>query len=256
MIGWLAGLLALATRNGRAAATAIQDSAGDVDLPFDKVTVPGERALAEWERLRSAGRGWPVIIGSDADLAAIAEQLSIADDLPGTAATTARIIEESEALRFPDSLRQLVGADGDAPPPPPGEWPEPGTVAPTGMTVASDILTGKPLARVHILLIPTTRSWEVPAYLRWGGWNACPPPAHQVAALKHWHARFGAELVGLNGDTLNLRAARLPATKEEALALAGEQYAFCPDIVDQGTGSLSALAATLMANRWWFLWWD
>ena len=96
----------------------------------------------------------------------------------------------------------------------------------------------------------------MPAYLRWGGWNDCPPPAQHVAALKCWRERFGVELVGVNGDTQNLRATRRPADRETAMTLAHEQYAYCPDIVEQGVGGLSALAARLMADDWWYFWWD
>ena len=50
--------------------------------------------------------------------------------------------------------------------------------------------------------------------------------------------------------------ARKPATRDEAIALAHMQYAYCNDIVDQGTESISRLAAELMAHDWWFFWWD
>jgi hypothetical protein len=38
-------------------------------LKYERIAVPGTQALAEWEKLKSAGRGWPVIIGGDSDLA-------------------------------------------------------------------------------------------------------------------------------------------------------------------------------------------
>ncbi len=66
----------------------------------------------------------------------------------------------------------------------------------------------------------------------------------------------GAELIGLGADTMNLRVSRKPATREQAFALAREQYFYCNDIIDQGMGSYRALAAGLMASDWWFFWWD
>jgi hypothetical protein len=221
-------------------------------LPYPRVEVPGTRALAEWERLREEGKGWPVIIGDDEQLDAIADQFSIDDPAPAVAA----ILAKAAALRFPDSLAQWAGTDPDLPDPPLGTWPAPDAVEGTGLTVASDTVSGAPFSRVHILLIPTASSWEVPAYLRWGNWNACPAPEQHVAALRHWHERFGVELVGINRDTLNLRATRRPADRQAALALAGDQHRYCPDTIDQGAGSLSALAAILMATDWWFFWWD
>lgn len=237
-------------------------------LPYPRVEVPGARALLEWKRLRAEGRGWPVIVGDDEQLDAIAEQFSLEDEAvfpmpsgvrPSAAVrppTPAAILAEAATLDFPKSLAQWSGTDPDMPEPPLGEWPKSSAVEGSGLTVANDILSGKPFARVHILIIPTTRSWEVPAYLRWGNWNACPPPAQHVAALRRWNQHFGVELVGINRDTLNLRASRQPADRKAAVALAREHYRYCPDVIDQGVGSLSALAALLTLNDWWFFWWD
>jgi hypothetical protein len=233
-------------------------------LKFERVTVPGAQALAEWERLKGAGRGWPVIIGGDEDLARIADQFTMSDPAVSGAAipgeilrSPAEILTAANRLHFPDDLRKWPGAyqPGDLRAPV-GEWPsEVGPILP-GPSIATDILSGKVLDRVHILLIPARFSWEVPAYLRWGDWNACPPPEYHAAALRTWHAEFGADLVAINGDTMNLRVANRPKTRAAALALAQDQYGYCPDIVDQGVASTAALAATLMASDWWFFWWD
>jgi hypothetical protein len=67
---------------------------------------------------------------------------------------------------------------------------------------------------------------------------------------------WGAELIGLGSDTINLRVSRKPGTREEALELARAQYVYCNDIIDQGVGSYRELAAGLMASDWWFFWWD
>jgi hypothetical protein len=138
--------------------------------------------------------------------------------------------------------------------PPIGDWPD--AVDASGFTLASDIRTGEPLPRVHIALLPCANGWEAIAHLRWGGWNANPAAEHHVAALRSWHDRFGAELVGVGADVLNLRVAIRPATRDAALALAREQHLYCADIVDQGVETLSALAAALMADDWWYFWWD
>ena len=49
-------------------------------------------------------------------------------------------------------------------------------------------------------------------------------------------------------DTINLRVAVRPKTREKALALARDQYLYCSDNIDQGVGTSSALAATLMES--------
>ena len=70
-----------------------------------------------------------------------------------------------------------------------------------------------------------------------GELEQCPPPAFHVAALRAWRERYGAELVGLGADVMNLRVARRPATRDEALELARAQYVYCSDIIDQGVAS-------------------
>ena len=121
-----------------------------------------------------------------------------------------------------------------------------------GLSIAHDLMTGKPFPNVYIVLVPTDNSTTISAHLHWGSWNECPAPEYHVAALRHWRDAYGAELVGLGRDTIDLKVARKPATRDEALELARVQYAYCNDIIDQGTRSYSVLAAGLMADDWWF----
>lgn len=233
-------------------------------LPNERFTVRGEQALAEWERLKAAGRGWPVVIGGDEDLERITEQAAMGDPAlvaapsPGRdVRSSAQILAAADKIRFPQDLRKWPGTyrpeDLRAPL---GAWPAKTDGGDPGLSVALDLVSGKFHDRVHILLLPIENSWEAPAYLRWGDWNACPPPEYHVAALRTWNARFGAELVGINGDTMNLRVKTRPGDRKQSLALARALYGYCPDIVDQGVGSLTGLAAGLMASDWWYLWWD
>lgn len=233
-------------------------------LTYERITVPGTQALVEWEKLKSAGRGWPVIIGGDNDLERIADQFTMADpsvsgvSIPGLQVRSPKdILAAAAKVTFPADLQKWAGAyKTDDLRAPEGDWPVKVDAGPPGPSVATDIGSGKFHDRVHILIIPTKYGWEVPAYLRWGDWNACPPPECHVAALRSWHSEFAADLVGMNGDTINLRAASRPKTHERALKLAREQYGYCPDIIDQGVGTISNLAATLIASEWWCLWWD
>lgn len=238
-------------------------------FPYEVTTVKGKDALAEWRRLRAAGDKWPIIVGDDEALDRIVEQYSIDDpnvyesyaDGP-LASLRPRGVEEilaaADSIELPSKLESLFAEEygGDASEADVGEWPANGAPPGPGLTVAADILTGKAFDRVHIVLVPTNDFAEVPAYLRWGAWNACPAPEVHVAVLRRWREAWGVELVGMSGDVINLTARNRPETRKEALALAREQYLYCPDIVEQGTETLAPLAATLMEDDWWFFWWD
>jgi hypothetical protein len=163
------------------------------------------------------------------------------------------VMEQHSRQLSPDEVREMMLRGNEVAPL--GEWPTDKRQSP-GLTVAVDWRSNNPLEKVYIALIPTKDWTEVPAYMRWGGWNECPQPEFHVAAFRSWRDRFDVELVGMSVDTLNLLARRPPATREGALALAREQYSYCVDIIDQRVGSYSALAADLMANDWWYFWWD
>lgn len=235
-------------------------------LPFAHLTVAGQDALALVERLRAEGRGWPIVIGDDDALRRTCDQLALDDTGVDAILERGREIRHPEALfaaqaeEREDFLRMLAEDGEDLPEEDDdqvevGDWPTE-TGASPGLAVAYDAVSRQPLPAAHVVLLPTQDGTEAPAYLNWGGWNACPAPELHVAALRSWKARYGAEVVGMSGHVISVRVQRRPTTQEEALELARELYAYCPDIVDQGVGTLSNLAAELMAHDWWFFWWD
>ncbi|UPK00766.1 DUF4253 domain-containing protein [Bradyrhizobium sp. 170] len=237
-----------------------------VNFPYEVVETSGEDALATWEKLKNAGRGTPVVLGSGIEnylpTPAQRAQLPTVQDILAVAATIKfpddflrfRRDELAAAMASLSEMNLPTGAADEEYEPPLGEWPTE-TGESTGLSVLYDYATGL-RSRVQIALIPTDDPAAIPAYLHWGDWNDCPSPAYHVAALRAWRAQYGAELVGIDGDTMNLRVLRKPVTREEALDLARVQYAYCNDIIDQGVGSYRALAAELMAHNWWFFWWD
>jgi hypothetical protein len=236
------------------------------NFPFEIVETSGENAFATWKDLKTADRGLPVVVG--ADVGNVLEPFhpqwrrrSVAEILSAAAAIKfpenlfkMRRDERAEALA---ALRKVKPAypSEDEHEPPLGEWPTMEFPS-MGLSIAHDLMTRKPFPNVYIVLVPTDDSATIPAHLHWGSWNECPAPEYHVAALRHWRSAYGAELVGLGRDTIDLKVARKPATRDEALELARVQYAYCNDIIDQGTRSYSVLAAGLMADDWWFFWWD
>lgn len=251
-------------------------------FPYPVIVVPGSKALENWERLRSSA-GTPVVLGGDDDLTRVAESISIAAE-DGDSAHA--ILEKAAQFEFPADFRARLQREAAAiqdelradpnmsateksqasaeisleMEPMRGPWPKSAPQDP-GLSVAQEIFISgsnarqRPFKKVYIATLPTQDWTEAFAYLAFGGWNECPYPHEHVAAFRYWTSRYDLALAGMSGDVLNLRAGRPPKTRDEALALAREQYEFCPDIVDQGV-TLDELAAGLLNKNWWFFWWD
>jgi hypothetical protein len=109
---------------------------------------------------------------------------------------------------------------------------------------------------VELLLIRVNHSWEVPAYLGFGGWNECPPPELHVAALREWRREYQAIPICMTADVLECMVGKPPRTEPEAMKLAARQWIFCDDIVSQGTQSIRGLAMEIYRTANWFFWWD
>lgn len=221
-----------------------------ISLPVEYVRVHGRDALRERDALRSRPGITPVILGAPEDMALIQDIL--AD--PGPSA--AEVIEEARSIDVEKWLQEQAASEDAESQPPPAEWPSGSASASIDLTVPKDALTRRPKKVVLIGLFPTANSWEAPAYLRYGGWNECPEPAVQVAFHKRWHERYGSVIACMSGDVIECIVERPPRTREAAMALAREQFLYCPDIVHQGVESMEALAALLLDGKTWYFWWD
>ncbi|RJF87840.1 DUF4253 domain-containing protein [Oleomonas cavernae] len=260
-------------------------------LPFERVETTGREAFGRWQQLRDEGRAYPVIIGDDEALDRVAEQFA-----RSSAGSPESILMAATSLRHPQSLiDHLAEAEAQAEAaleelqplfkakweegirnggiPAPGSdqmrrmlesvpilqapaYPSPGEAhAVPGPMIIADY-RGNYYPRVHILLIPAKEMAAVPAFLRLGGWDAYPQPEYQVAALRSWHKRLGAELVCASNDRMDILVHCRPRDESEAMALAREIHVFCPDVVNQGPGPIEDYAVYLMQNDWWNLWWD
>lgn len=216
----------------------------------------GDLAVDWWRTLRPLVpqmQCWPVILGTDQELEGWREQIS---DSEGVAA--ADILAESEQVSLPGWFHRRyeseIDGDADYESTVHGEWPD---AAPTdGFSVPFDSVTGAPHPRVWLGLVPGSAGWTVPAVLRFGNWNDCPSPAEHVAVLRYWHDHYGAEVVTMSGAVVEAAVQRSPRDQSAALQLAWEQFAYCPDNVTQGTGTIEALGATLLAGSVWYFWWD
>lgn len=119
-----------------------------------------------------------------------------------------------------------------------------------------DVSTKKFLDKCFVGIAPVRESWQVPAFVKFGAWNACPKPEEHCAIMRFWQEEYAAEIVSLTGDVIECAVKNPPQTEEECFRLAWQQYAYCSDIVDQGVGTVGALASRLRDCSYWYFWWD
>ena len=118
------------------------------------------------------------------------------------------------------------------------------------------ILDNSSSADLIIAKISTLNSWEIFAWIPFGGWNECPDAEDMMAVCKYWYELYKAVPAVISGDTLDLYCFEPVSNKLDALKLAEEQYGFCSDIIDQGMQEIKPLASLLMNSKVWSFWWD
>jgi hypothetical protein len=74
-----------------------------------------------------------------------------------------------------------------------------------------------------------------------------------IKELRTWDREFGIDIWQAETDTIQMRLKSLP---KDTAAFAKKVYKFCPDIVDQGTGSVPDLARHIASEKAVLLWWD
>ncbi|MBC7880735.1 MAG: DUF4253 domain-containing protein [Anaerolineae bacterium] len=227
--------------------------------------VETERALEVWTALRKRVEEtgyWPVIVDSGfrEELTEVQEQAQLSEDFAVAEHFDAAswLAEAKDDLGAAGMEEEAWGEDEDEEEEsldletgcPLGEWPE------QPQPINDFVIFNQQPVNLSLVLVPTKQSWEVPIYLSFGGWNACPDPGVIAGLLRYWLGTSDAELVVITFDTLELRVGKPPEDREAAIKLAQEQYLVCQDIVDQGVESLNALAAGLLGGSVWYFWWD
>lgn len=223
---------------------------------FRTLKIAGSEALdvlsSRRELFLQTGGEYPFIIGDEEEFQRINEVAEFNDESP------ADIIQRSmnvdldqwiaqrrlEAEEYEFSSEDLLGTW-------PGDIPEKGAVS-----LHRDILSGKIKPEVFLGLATIQESWQLPAILKYGDWNECPPAEVHCAFHRKWQSQFGAQIAGMSGDVVECIVTNPPRDQQTAIALAWEQYWYCADIVDQGCESISNLAGTLLNSSYWYFWWD
>ncbi|MCA8910936.1 MAG: DUF4253 domain-containing protein [Planctomycetes bacterium] len=212
------------------------------------------RYMAGWP----ASGQYPVVLGSEKQ--ASRRMRSIVANLKTYRAEdpVREIIRRAAAIDVEPWFTARYGALGIDPavePEPDGEWAR-DSASPIGPTAHLKPSTSKPLKQAGLALVPTRNPAEVFAHLCWGGWNNCPTAEEHVAVHHYWVGKYGGGVISVTQDVVECEISHPPQDRPAAIALAREQYAYCPDVVDQGTGTLASLAAGLLQSKYWYFWWD
>ncbi len=218
-------------------------------LPYPCEVMDAQAAFERFRDLRIQGEGTVVILGGPDQLERMTENFELDSTTPEA------LIAQAVALDPLEWLAQREQQDPEYYEVAAGDWPE-DTEPNNSISSLIDFETGEPRQEVALTVLPTRDAWTAACYLKTGGWNEMPEPHEHAALWRYWEQRYGAQVACIADDVIELTVDRPPQTREEALALARQQFIYCADIVHQGTGSLEALAATLLDGSVWFFWWD
>lgn len=219
------------------------------EFPFELLAARGANALEVWRGLRDevdSGGFWPVLLGSEKDVAFVRDGIEFTPDLPPDLLASARNIR---VARWMEDRLDLLST-------------KPRRGAARRAEVVSEPGAHRHPGREEFKLvvffarIPAKNSFEVPAFLKFGGCNRSPLPQEHAAALKDWHGRFGAEVLSYTGDTLELAVAHPPESEEDREQLALEFAAYCPATLERMDGLLDNLAAGMATGPYWRFHWD
>ncbi len=239
-------------------------------LGFPYQLVPGAQAEAAYEFVRITGQAegfTPLIITPDSLLLPalsrerlLSEAQQILAAVPPAEAYFAE--HRASSLRYDSdgtTQRMIDEAEAFALAEPPLELP----LIDQRMSTLTDMAGQKPpfpwVEEAALVRIPTPRSWEIPAYTLYGGWNFSPGPAEKVAVARYWHETYGADICALGDHTLEFRVARPPADQRAAIALIREQMLFCDEGVHDLIGTPAIfrdVVGQLRSQRYWLFWWD
>lgn len=215
---------------------------------LDVIALPRNGAWAAWQRAlaEAAGTGrCPLLLGTQ----------YVTENRMEPEGSAEEILAEAETVDLPRWLRQRIEENGAQDGFDPGGLRGKGGETPS-FTLIDGINPVRPESHTFLAYVPCAESWMAPSVAPFGDWNDCPPDAYRVAMFRAWNRNFGAELVGYSHDIAELYVRKPVQDPKTARELAWEMYAYAPDIVGQGEGTVRDLACTLLGSSTWFFWWD
>lgn len=221
--------------------------------------LPARTAHVAWHALseRSAQTGWqPLLVGSIVDLGRVAASQDGVGEWGLAAAwqhceTPDATLAAARAHPLDDFLAGWgapASSDGNSDlEPVPSRWP---------LEVRADHASGvgwRPWA--HLLLVPTPRPWEAPAWPTFcGAGEATPSNTALVLLAKHLFDLIGARVFGVAPATITFALPGPIADEATIDALHAFCRRICPDMF--GAVGRAQLAAHVRAGRSLYFWWD
>jgi len=115
--------------------------------------------------------------------------------------------------------------------------------------------TFEAIGAARLALVPTVRPADALHVLAWPGAAAAGVASDELSELlASWERRWGALLVGVGESHVILAVLRPPATFEEAVELAAEHHALCPDEAADWGDDQSAAQRLVDAPTWRLSW--
>ena len=109
-----------------------------------------------------------------------------------------------------------------------------------------------------MLRLPTGEAWRAVSWIPVGGSRGMPDNDEVLAVCKYWYDKYKAAPAAIGYGTLEFILPKV-IDQEEAMAVAKEHFAFCPDRVrrDTESGTIGEVADCLwQSTLWHFRWYE
>jgi hypothetical protein len=105
----------------------------------------------------------------------------------------------------------------------------------------------------NIGILKTTDKYTVLQQIRTDGINWDITNDSLISIVKTFDKKYSLELIGASGDWCEFVIHKEP---KNWIQFAKEVYKVCPDVVDQGAGTVEALADEMKKTKRLYFWWD
>lgn len=102
-------------------------------------------------------------------------------------------------------------------------------------------------------VLKTTDQFQILKQIETDGINYEITNDSLISIMKEFDKKYSIDLIGASGDWCEFAIQREP---DDWMQLAREVYKVCPDVVEQGTGTIQVLADEMKKTKHLYFWWD